>query len=120
VPSKASPSDWGYYVSHDMGLMLISVDCILCLKAGKCADEGPTINEPYHLMASLPTLWLTEKAPAKCHRQAEYTCEIIREMNDSQMYCSLIIIADSKLKGLLDTLSLISFHFLKQKYFGHS
>lgn len=39
----------------------------------------PTINEPYHLMASWPTLWLTEKAPAKCHRQAECTCEIIRE-----------------------------------------
>lgn len=40
-PQKASPSDWDYYVSPDMGLMLISVDCILRLKAGKCADEGP-------------------------------------------------------------------------------
>lgn len=56
MPSKGSPSEWGYYVSPDMGLMLITVDCILCLKAGKCADESPTINEPYHLMASWPTL----------------------------------------------------------------
>lgn len=89
----------GYYVSPDMGLMLISVDCILCLKAGKCADEGSTINEPYHLMASLPPSprlsWLTEKAPAKCHRQTQCTCEIMRETNDPQMDWSLIIAADS-------------------------
>lgn len=42
-----------------------------------CWWKPPSINEPYHQMASQPTLWLTEIALAKCHRQAECTCEII-------------------------------------------
>lgn len=50
-----------------MGLMLISVDCVLCFKTGKCADESHTINEAYHLMASRPRPWGAEKALAKCH-----------------------------------------------------
>lgn len=59
-----------------MGLMLIGLGCILCFKTGECADESHTINEAYHLMASQPTLWLTDKAFAKCHGREQCACEI--------------------------------------------
>lgn len=118
VPSKGSPSEWGYYVSPDMGLMLISVDCILCFKAGKCADESHTINEPYHLMASRPTLWLTEKALAKCHGQAECTCEIIggKWLIHKWIGQSLLLLIP---RGLLKTLSQISNTTLIFEYRKH-
>lgn len=77
-----------------MGLMLISVDCVLCFKTGKCADESHTINEAYHLMASQPSLWLTEKALAKCHGGSNV--RYARGKNDPQSPRSVVITADSR------------------------
>lgn len=69
----------------------------------KCADENHTINEAYHLMASQPSLRLTDKVLAKCHWREQCAREIrAGEISDPQLHWS-VITDDSRPESLLKT-----------------